>query len=138
MGAGVLLLVAAFLVFGLDDDADDDSVAERASEVCAEFSARVQRELELSFPEGVPTDAAAAEYLGRAFVDTMDELVVDLRALEPEGEDAAAIDALAERIAEVRASPEAFVADDPFQEVAARLDAQGMAACGSAFFPGPE
>lgn len=134
----MLLAVAGVLVFALGDGGDDDGLTERATATCAGFAERVQDEFTLSFPDGVPNDAAYAEYLARAFADTMEELVAELRAAEPGGDVAAIVDALADRVADVRATPADFVAANPFTEVGARFDRAGLPACGSEFFAGSQ
>lgn len=138
--AAVLLAVAAVLVFVLgDEDAPSASAGfqEAANATCGEFSDRIEREFELSFPEGVPSDEAVAEYLSHAFADTMEDLVAELRQLDGADAAAGAVDDLEARIAEVRAEPlpyatgERFVADG----IAERFDDLGLTACGSEFLP---
>ena len=135
--AGVLLAIAALLVFLVDDDGTSEDFVAAANAECEAFSERVAAEYELSFPEGSPSEEADAEYLSHAFADTMDELVVALRALD--GSDAAtgAIDALDARIQEVRADPVPFAAGDRFvaEGVAEQFDELGLTACGSDFLP---
>jgi hypothetical protein len=137
VAVALLLLAGILLLVGGDDDGD---VREQAAATCAQYGARVQRELELSFPEGAPSAEAQAEYLSRAFADTMDELVATLQGLDGFGGDeelAAAVDALGERIDEIRAEPDRFVAaaEDPFAaDVAPAFDDLGVAACGSELF----
>ena len=135
--AVALLAIAAVLVFLVDDDDGSDDFATGATAECEAFSDRLANEYELSFPEGAPTEEAIAEYLSHAFADTMDELVVALRALEPTGDEAAAVDALDARIQEVRADPgpyarqEVFVGDGTSEQ----FDELGIPACGSDFVP---
>ena len=125
-------------MFG-DDGGGDDGFDDAAGEVCAELGDRIQREYALSFPEGAPvTDAAAAEYLSRPFADTMDDLVARLRELDPPGDRAGLVDDLAERIEEVRATPEDFVRASPLAGIAERFDDAGLPACGSEFLAPPE
>jgi hypothetical protein len=135
--AAVLLAVAAVLLFVLDDDEGD--FADQATTTCEAAAQRVRDELALSFPEGPPSAAAEAEYLGQAFADAMDDLVADLRALDGSDAAAEAVDALEARIAEIRDDPQRFVdaRADPFAEdVAPRFDELDLPACGSEFFGG--
>lgn len=134
LGAG-LVAVAAVLVFAVDDDGGGDDFAADATAACEQYGERVAREYELTFPEGPVNDAAEAEYLSRAFADTMDELVATLRGLDGSDDAAAAIDALDERIAEVRADPLPFAAGErPIAGgVAEQFDELGIPACGSDF-----
>ena len=136
-GAVVLLAVAGLLVFVIGDDSDGDGAfRELATASCVSFGERIQREFELTFPDGTPSQEAEAEYLSRAFADTMDELVAELRSHEGAGDAAAAIDGLAARIAELRSDPERFAAAaaNPFRDdVAPRFDALDIPACGSEF-----
>ena len=135
---GVLLLVVAGVLVVLGGNDDDDGF-DSLVEACTTFAGTVRDEYALSFPEGAPlTDAAGAEYLSHAFADTMDELVAELRALEPSSEVLGAIDALAVRIDEVRATPEDFVHANPLDAIAERFDEVDLAACGSEFFAAPE
>jgi hypothetical protein len=128
------------LVFVLGDDGGDGGFADQASATCESFAERIRSEFALSFPEGAaPNAEAEATYLSRAFADTMDDLVAELRTLDgSDGGDAvAAIDALSARIAEIRADPlpVAEAAANPFaEEVAPRFDDLGIPACGSEFF----
>jgi hypothetical protein len=137
--AAALLAVAAVLVFVLDDG--DAGFEEEATAVCEDFSDRIQREFALSFPEGAPSAEAEAEYLSHAFADSMDELVVELRALDGASDDAtAAIDDLEVLVADIRADPATYVEarENPFAaDVAPAFDAAGLPACGSEFFPAP-
>lgn len=138
LGAALLTL-AAFLVFAVDDaDEGGADFTAAATATCEQFSERVAREYELTFPEDPANDAAEAEYLSRAFADTMDELVVTLRGLEGSESAAAAIDALAARLAEVRADPLPFASGErPIAEgVAEQFDDLGLPACGSDFLAG--
>lgn len=140
VGAGTLV-VAAVLVFVLGDEGPEGGFRNQATATCTEFSDRIRREFALTFPEGAPSAAAEAEYLSRAFADTMDELVEALRALEPGAGATEAIDGLAARIDEIRAEPDRFVAAqaNPFDDdVAPRFDALDLAACGSEFFAAAE
>jgi hypothetical protein len=129
---------AALLVIGLGliavDSRDDDELDDDATALCTEFAARVQDEFELSFPEGVPSDAAFAEYASHAFADTMDELLDELTAIEPPGAVADIIAGYRSVLADLRARPEDFVTENPFAALAAEFDAEGLPACGSGFF----
>ena len=128
--AGVLILLG-----GDDDGGDgDDGFDAAAAEVCTAYTERIQSEFELSFPEGPPTPEAEADYLSHAFVDTVDELVAELEALEPTGDDAAAVESLAAASAAVRADPSLGIGTDPFvAEVRPAFDDAGIEACGSGF-----
>jgi hypothetical protein len=119
------------------DDGDAAEFTEAATAECDAFSERLANEFELSFPEGPPNEEAIAEYLSRAFADTMDDLVAALRALEPGAEATAAIDALEARIAEVRADPMPYARREQFvgDGVAEQFDELGLTACGSDFAP---
>jgi hypothetical protein len=130
--AGVLLLVAVGLIFlGRDgDDFDED-----ATDLCEHYAERVQDEFRLSFPEGVPSAAAFAEYASHAFADTMEELFDELDALEPPPDVATIVDGYRGVVADIRAHPEDFVTANPFSDLAPEFDAEGLPACGSAFFP---
>lgn len=132
IGAGALLVLALGLVAigSRDDDGFDDD----ATALCAEFAARVQDEFQLSFPEGVPTDAAFAEYTSHAFADTMDELLAELTAIEPPAAVAEVIAGYRGVLADLRARPEDFVTENPFAALAAEFDAEGLPACGTGFF----
>jgi hypothetical protein len=139
--AALLLAVAAVLVFVVGEDDDSEAgFAAAATATCESFAERIRSEFALSFPDGAaPNAEAEAEYLSRAFADTMDDLVAELRTLEgSDGDDpAGAIDALAARIAEIRADPlpVAEAATNPFAEdVSPRFDELGVPACGSEFF----
>jgi hypothetical protein len=135
--AAVLVAIAALLVFFVDGDDDraTPEFTEAATAECEAFSERVANEFELSFPEGPPNEEAIAEYLSRAFADTMDDLVAALRALEPGADATEAIDALDARIDEVRADPSAFASGDRFvgEGIAEQFDELGLPACGSDF-----
>jgi hypothetical protein len=131
----VVLAVAAVLVFAFDDEPDPFEAD--ATAVCEEFGDRIQREFALSFPEGPPSTDAEAEYLSHAFADTMDELVAALEDLEPPSDAQATIDALAARVAEIRADPATFVEarENPFAaDVAPAFDDLDLPACGSELF----
>jgi hypothetical protein len=130
--AGVLLLIALGLIFL---GGDDDSFHDEANALCEQYAERVQDEFRLSFPEGVPSDAAFAEYASRAFADTMEELFDELDALEPPADVATIVDGYRAVVTEIRARPEDFVEANPFTELATQFDAEGLPACGSAFFP---
>ena len=140
IGAALLLAVAAVLVFLVGDDDGDGGFADQATATCESFAQRIRSEFALSFPEGAaPNAEAEATYLSRAFADTMDELVAELRTLDgsDRGDAAAAIDALSARVAEIRADPlpVAQAAANPFAEdVGPRFDDLGVPACGSDFF----
>ena len=135
--AAALLAVAALLVFLVDDDGASEDFVAAADAECVAFSERVAEEYELSFPEGPPSEEAVAEYLSHAFADTMDELVVALRALDGSDAAAGAIDALDARIQEVRADPAPYAARELFvaDGVAEQFDELGLTACGSDFLP---
>lgn len=138
--AVTLLLVAAILIFFVGDDADT-GFATAAAAACDEYEVRISNELALTFPEGPPTVEAEAEYLGRAFADTVDDLVAELRGLEGSGAVAGAVDAMAARVEDIRADPAQFVAAqaNPFADgVAGRFDDAGIPACGSEFLGGAE
>jgi cell pole-organizing protein PopZ len=131
-----LLAVGAILVFAVDDEPDEVDATEALAAECTSFGERVAREYELSFPEGPVDDAAEAEYLSRAFADTMDELVASLRAIDgDDGDAAAAIDALDARIDEVRADPVPFATNERAigEGVAEQFDELGLPSCGSEF-----
>lgn len=133
--AAVLLALAAVLVFVVgDDDGSGDFVTE-ANATCEEFSERLADEFELSFPEGTPNDDAVAEYLSHAFADTMDDLVAELRLLEPDPDAAAVIDDLEVRIDEVRADPMPYATNEAFvgDGISEQFDELGLTACGSDF-----
>lgn len=140
VAAGLLLAIAAVLVFLVGDDDGDGGFADQATASCRSFAERIRSEFALSFPEGAaPNAEAEATYLSRAFADTMDDLVAELRTLDgsDRNEAAAAIEALSARIAEIRADPlpVAEAAANPFaDEVAPRFDDLGIPACGSEFF----
>jgi hypothetical protein len=135
--AGVLLAIAALLVFLVDDEGASEDFVAAANAECEAFSERLANEYELSFPEGPPSEAAVAEYISRAFADTMDDLVAALRALEGSDAAADAIDALDARIQEVRADPAPYAAGDEFMfdGIAEPFDELGLTACGSDFQP---
>jgi ABC-type transporter Mla subunit MlaD len=138
VAAIALLVLAAVLVLAFGDEGDD--FRSEATATCEAFGDRIQREFALTFPEGAPGAEAEAEYLSRAFADTMDELVATLRDLDGAESASEAIDALAARIAEVRADPASFVAarEDPFAAgVAPAFDRLDLPACGSEFFAAP-
>jgi hypothetical protein len=138
--AALLLAVAAVLVFVVGDEDGDGGFADQATATCETFAARIRSEFALSFPDGAaPNVDAEATYLSRAFADTMDDLVAELRTLDGSDGDGAsdAIDALEARIAEIRADPLpiAEAATNPFAaQVAPRFDDLGVPACGSEFF----
>jgi hypothetical protein len=152
--AVVLLVVAgALVVLGGDDDdgssgdrragGSDDGSGEdagtfvSAAEACTAFEQRLLDELELSFPEGAPTPEAEAEYLSHAFADTTEELVATLRAIDPDGAEAA-VDALDDLVQQLRDDPTIGVGANPFAPtVAPAFDAAGLPECGSAFLGGP-
>lgn len=130
----MLLVVAGFLIFVAGDDGGDGP-GDEAVATCTAFRDRIRSEYRLSFPEGGPlNEEAAAEYLSHAFADTMDELVAELRGLDLDGDAAAAVGALADRIGEVRAAPADFVHRNPLDDLADRFEAAGLAACGSELF----
>jgi hypothetical protein len=136
--AAVLVSIAAVLVFLIEDDepAPVDFTAAANAE-CEAFAARLADEYELSFPEGPPNQAAVAEYISRAFADTMDELVAALRALEGSEVATDALDALDARIEELRTDPEPYAAGEAFllDGIAEDFDELGLTACGSDFQP---
>lgn len=142
--AVVLLVVAgALVVLGGDDDGDDDGSGEgatafgSAAEACTAFEQRLLDEFELSFPEGAPTPDAEAEYLSHAFADTTEELVATLRAIDPDGAEAA-VDALDDLVQQLRDDPTIGVGANPFAPtVAPAFDAAGLPECGSEFLGGP-
>jgi hypothetical protein len=129
--AGVLLLLALGLIFlgGDDDDFDEDATA-----LCERYAQRVQDEVRLSFPEGVPSNAAFAEYASHAFADTMEELFDELDGLEPPADVATIVAGYRAVVADIRARPDDFVTANPFAELANEFDDEGLPACGSAFF----
>jgi hypothetical protein len=132
IAAGALLVVAIGLVLfgdGRDTGFDDDAAA-----LCGDYVARIQNEFRLSFPEGVPSDAAFAEYASHAFADTMDDLLAALRALDPPEDVTEALDRYDDVLTELRARPEDFVAEQPFDEAAVEMDRVGPDGCGSEFF----
>lgn len=131
IGAAALLVLAfGLIVLGREtDDFDGD-----ASAVCEAYAVRIQDEFRLSFPDGVPDEAAFAEYTSHAFADTMDDMLAELSALDPPSSVAAILDGYSTVLSDIRARPEDFVAANPFTDVAAEMDAGGPPACGSAFF----
>jgi hypothetical protein len=132
-GAILLLLVAGVLLYvGRDDD--DGGFADAATPICDEFEARLRREFELSFPDGVPTPDAEETYLSHAFADTTQELVDALGALAPSGAAADGVDAMQALVDQLRVEPSAGVGANPFAAtVAPRFDAAGVTSCGSGF-----
>lgn len=132
LGAIAVLAVAtALLVLGGDDD---DGFAEAATPICDEFETRLRNEFELSFPDGVPTPEAEAEYLSRAFADTTQELVDALAALEPSGDARDGVEAMQAVVDQLRDDPSVGVGENPFTAtVAPRFDDAGAPACGSGF-----
>lgn len=133
-----LAVVAGYLILVAGDEGDS-SFADAAAATCGEYSERLQREFALSFPEGVPTEAAEEEYLSRAFVDTLDELVAELLDLGPTGDAADAVDLLARTSAALREDPSLGIDVDPFAaEVRPAFDEVGIEACGSGFLGAPE
>jgi hypothetical protein len=135
----VVLFVAGWLIIAGGDDSGDDGFASAAADVCESYSDQIQEEFQLSFPEGPPSAEAEAEYLSHAFVDTLDQLVVDLRALEPTGDAADAVDALAGVSEQLRSDPSTGLDVDPFAaEVRQAFDDAGIEECGSGFLAAPE
>jgi hypothetical protein len=135
-----LLAVGALLVFAVDDgDEPSTEFTGAAAAECEAFSERIDREFELLFPDEPPGEAAVAEYLSRAFADTMDELVATLRGLDGSEVAEGAIDDLAERLAEVRADPGPFARRERLvaEGIAEQFDELGLPACGSEFLAGP-
>lgn len=136
--AATLLAIAAILVFLVgDDEPAPTDFTDAASAECEAFSERLANEYELSFPEGPPNQAAVAEYISRAFADTMDDLVASLRALEGSEVAADALDALDARIQELRTDPEPYASGEAFllDGIAEDFDELGLTACGSDFQP---
>jgi hypothetical protein len=131
LAAGALLVLALGLIVlgGNGDDFEDDATA-----TCQHYAERVQDEFRLSFPEGVPSDAAFAEYTSHAFADTMEELLDELDALDPPSDVAELVGGYRAVVADLRANPEEFVTVNPFAELATRFDDEGLPACGSDFF----
>jgi hypothetical protein len=132
----VLLVIASVFIFVLGDDDDGPS---GVAATCEQFGERVQHEFQLSFPDGAPlNDDAAAQYLAHAFADTMDDLVAQLRTFDLSSDEAAAVDALADRIDAVRATPTDYVHLSPLDGVSSQFDDADLKACGSEFFEPPE
>lgn len=140
VGAGALLVVAALLaVFGGGDDGGDPTTSEAAASICRTFTTRLQHEFQLSFPEGIPTADAQAEYLSHAFADTLDELVGELQAIAPTGDLDFAVGQLAGLAASLRADPSTGIGVDPFSAgVRAAFDDAGVPDCGSGFLGAAE
>lgn len=135
LAVALLAVAAVLLLVGGDDDGGFTS---DAGAVCEDYGDRIQREYALSFPEGPINDEAAAQYLSRAFADTMDELIVELRHLEPPADVAEVLDALVARLDEVRSTPEDFVLASPLAGIAEQFDEVDLGACGSEFLATPE
>ena len=128
--AALLVLALALIVLGGSGDGFEDD----ATALCERYAERVQDEFRLSFPEGVPSDAAFAEYTSHAFADTMEELFAELDALDPPSDVAELVGGYRAVVGDLRANPEDFLTVNPFAELATRFDEEGLPACGSAFF----
>jgi hypothetical protein len=134
LAAAVALLLVAAVLLLLGGRDDDDDFAEQAAPICDEFEARLRREFELSFPDGVPTPEAEEIYLSHAFADTTQELVDALAALEPSGDARAGVEAMQALVDQLRDDPSVGVGTNPFTAtVAPRFDTAGASACGSGF-----